>query len=1156
MGFKTSVNIKFDIGNEEFLRRYIPTPSHGEVFKGIIDGFTEEKSNHSHIIIGPYGTGKSLLANVIGTIVSKMARKSDLSALIDKFEQVDDYIAEKIREVSKLKLTYVPILLSGNEGRFRQSVLSTIINKLKEYGIDILLPGLATRIIESINIWEKDYPNTYNSFVLRLKQDGKRLDKWIEEIKQQNEKEISYFSSIYPLFSAGATFDVDYNHSFISQIEYVTEVLERNNIGLFIVYDEFARFLQGLTSEKFSEAMQDIQDLSEISNRTKLIQFLLITHKSLRHYFNVSNEDYLKEFQRIEKRFRQYLIKSDQATFLRVAEIVITENIDEKPQIKPEVFKSIQGSMRKFPLFPSINQTERDKLVIRGMYPLHPVALFLLPSLTRVFGQNERTLFTFLESQETGGFINHISKTDQYYLSHQLFDFFFPDLNDHNTEDVGEHILLYKKALARMPVNIKNKKSALNVIKLITIWNLCEVQNEQKLTTDFLLFASQINEEKLSALLSELSENKIIRFNRINHYWELFSGNSTDLNEKIELEKQLIKLDKVNELDILYKNLPRKYFFPDRYNDEKGMTRFAAIKFICDNGTLEKVFPENVNSDLSIYYVLPDTEDEYKFLDSQLIELSRAEDVLLYLHPRPIQSIRDEIINIITLESLRKNRNLLSEDKGIKEELDLLITESRHEISYYLSELFKYNDNQLWYIDGEKYSISSEVQLASVLTEKCYRLFRHTPIIFNDSFNRNNISGVQRNAAIRLIDHILNFTQLENFGITGNGPEYALFASIFKNNNRFDNNINQLDYRNIQNEHLSMLRNNLVTILENNPSGNFSDIINLFIGPPFGIRKPLIPILLVALLRDRWSEFMLFRNEMYVPGLDGSKLFEIIVETGAEKYEYEYERISNEQIEFFNKIETHSQDSLESRLENKSRLIFIAGTLLKWLRSLPRITQTSEKVQGDFKELRDTIKRSEIHPHQSINYLFDLFHNDFDKFLTLKKYGEEHIYIVESELIRILLETINVKNLNELKEWVVGQKEMGISNKLVDKLHLSLESISFDNWIQQFAESYIGIGLSEWADITFELYKDQLEYDFHELINSSEVENIYSKDDIVVVQLDASKKIINKMDLSVKSTTVYQNLERMVTTAGKNIPRQELHYLIYKLFENYVVKSE
>ncbi|AFC33309.1 hypothetical protein PM3016_6701 [Paenibacillus mucilaginosus 3016] len=1164
MAFKTSVNIKFDIGNVEFIKRYIPTPSHADAMKGIIEGFTEESVNRSHIIIGPYGTGKSLLANVVGSIVSKSVDRDNVTTLVNKFNQVDEYIAGKINHASNLPTLFLPILLSGNEGRFRQSILTNVLKKLGEQGLDIVLPGLSSKILQSIKVWDDEFPDTYKAFCLRLEQDGKQIVRWLEEIKKQNEVEIKYFSSIYPLLTAGASFEVDYDHSFLSQMEYLATVLKENNMGIFIVYDEFARFLQGLNKSKFNEAMQDIQDLAELSNRLNCIHFILITHKSLRHYFSSSDEDSSKEFQRIEKRFNQYLIKSDQATFLRIAEIIVSENIDSKPQISLDDFTRIQGAMRKYPLFPSINQTERDELVIRGMYPLHPVSIFLLPHLTRVFGQNERTLFTFLESQETGGLINHISKSKEYYLAHQLFDFFFPDSTGNSNDELAEHMLLYKKAIARMPEDIPNKKhTALNLVKVITLWNLCVLQNEQKLTTDFLQFAIGTNEEELLELLSLLNTNKIVRFNRVNGFWELFAGSSIDLQEKLEQEKQSLKQNPTNEIEVLKSNLSRKYYFPEKYNDEKGMTRFAAVKIIYGKEVLEGKIENDTTSDLSLYYVLPENTEVTNALalGSTLRELSvTSRGSLCFIHPDPVENIKSELYNYMALESLRRNKTLLSEDKGIREELEILLNEAKYTISDYLLKISIFDGIHPWYVEGNETYFNSEFELTEKLTDMCNRLYKHTPIILNDSFNRSSISGAQRNAAVLLINKILEEPHNNQFGITGNGPEYALYASIFKNNDRFDYNVNNLDYSTVRNEPFRLLRSKLKELLDKNPKGSLKDLIDIFIAPPFGIRKPLIPILFVSLLRDRWNELMLYSNGMFVPGINGAKLYDIIVEAGPENYHYVYERIDEGYIQLFSNIETHFRDSLEERLSTQSRLIYVCGTLLKWLRSLPKITQTSEHVDEEFKQIRDLIKRSEIDPQQTIAEIYKLFYEDLAKLLKVKEYAEHQIIELKQELISKVNEIIGVGEIGELKSWAEDQRRsLSFNSKMLEKMLNALTSTGTVDeriWIDKFSEEYIGVKIEDWSDTTYELFINQLIYDRNHLNLRENENNSLNKENVVTVQLNNSRKIINKVDLSVKSTTVYSNLERMINTAGKNVPRQEMEYLIYRLFETYVVKAE
>lgn len=1157
MGFKTSVNIKFDIGKVEFIKRYLPTPSHAEALKGIIDGFITEGAGHAHIILGPYGTGKSLIANVLSSIVSRMVDELEITSLVNKFEQVDDHVAEDIRALSTLKTNYIPILLSGNEGRFRQSIISNIVRKLKEHGIDVVLPGLSTKIIDAIRIWEEQYPEAYLSFKLKVEQDGKILNKWMDQIKKQDENEIKYFSDIYPHLTRGATFEIDYDHSFISQIEFLVDVLEKNNLGIFIVYDEFARFLQGLSGSKINEAMQDLQDLAELANRTSQIHFLLITHRNLRHYFNNSDDEQQKEFQRIQKRFRQYLVKSDQATFLRIAEIILLENLVNKPAIPENTFQEVQSQMRSFPLFPSINQTERDQLIIRSMFPLHPVALFLLPHLTRVFGQNERTLFTFLESQETGGLINHIEKSNYYYLAHQLFDFFFQDVNDSYNQDTAEHILLYKKALARMPEEIPNKIVTHNLVKLTTLWNLCGLQSQQKLTTEFLIFATQIDENELRNTLIKLTENKVMRFNRINNYWELFSGSSVDLDESIDIEKQTINIEPTVQINVLGQILPKKHYYPERFNDEKGMTRFASVHFIFAKDIIEGRYePVEVFSDLHIYYVLPSLEDNREELEVALKNLSLQKERLFFLCWNPFESVRETISNYLALNSLKNNKLFISEDKGIKEELEVIITETKYSIMKYLSPISSFDNESKWFSDGRILRINSELELTSILTEKCYELYRSTPVILSDTFNRCNISGVQKNAGINLINNILENGHEEQFCIEGSGPEYALYAAIFKNNDRFDTNVNNLDYTSIANDQFKLLREKLIEQLEKYPSGTLQDIVNIFSKEPFGIRKPLIPILLVAMLRDRWNEFMLYNKGMYVPGINGSKLFEIIVEVGPENYEYVYERLEESYIDFFNKIEMYFRDSIEDRLINSSRIIFICGTLLKWLRSLPYLTQTSEEVDKEFQQFRSWIRTSEIDPQHSIAELYNLFNNNFDKLLDLKMYAESFLTKVKERLAKVVLEKIDVRDYSELQQWA-EQFEVSIyQNKQMEKLAHSVINEHSESWLTRFAESYIGVKINEWSDTTLNLFIDQLTYDFQPLNLLSDDSDEQDNESVVKIQLENNSKTINRVELSVKSTTIYTNLERMINTAGSNVPRQELEYLIYMLFENYVVNGE
>lgn len=1160
MVFKTSVNIKFDMGKEEFLKRYIPTPSHSEALIGLIDGFVDKESNHAHIIIGPYGTGKSLLANVIGSIVSRLATKREIDALIDKFNQVDENLHTKLIRIEKLERTYIPITLSGNEGKFRKTIISSILKKLKDQGIEVILPGLVSKVVDSITTWKEQFPQTYNEFIAILKEDGKKIDIWYEEVLKQNEKEILYFSNVYPRLTSGVVFDVNYDYSFLSQMEYIINVLKQQNVGVFIIYDEFARFLQGLNKGEFNETMQDIQDLAELVNRTDLIQLLLISHKSLRQYFSVDHEDVAKEFQRIEKRFNQYLIHSDQATFLRIAEQIVSENVKDKPEISPKDFCFTQDHLRKYHLFPSLNQTERDELIVKRMYPLHPVSLFMLPHLTRVFGQNERTLFTFLESQETSGLLNHIQKSDSYYLPNQLFDFFFPDSNYYH-EEFSEQFNLYKKAIARIPADLKQKQDAINLIKIVALWNICSLQNEVKLSNDFLSFCINSSYAQIEYLLRILSNNKIVRYNRVNSYWELFEGNTIDLLEKIDQERQLLKLNVEEEYEVLHDNLKRRFYFPEAYNDDKGMTRYALVKIVFaeelinNNGVAHYSEQE---ADLMIIYVLCENDKSIGKVTEILLGKNEGEPVLFYVHKSPVGKVRTEIANNITLKLLANNKKLKDEDKGISEEIDLLLQESNYLIQEYLDQINLYENKREWIIDGKKYDLASESDLSNELSRKCNKRFNQTPVILNDSFNRKKISGAQRTAVIKLIDSIIDEPQKDQFNIVGNGPEYAIYASVFKNNGGLDKNINMMSFADIKYQPYRELRNAVLEQLDTNPNGNFQDIINIFTNEPYGIRISIVPLLFVSLIRDRWNEFMLYRNGMYVPGLKGEKLFEIISQRGANNYEYVYDKLSEEYIAFFAQIEKIFGDHIEQRLSNESKLIFMCGTLMKWLRSLPRIVQLTSQVDDEFYWLRNCIKRSEIAPQESIAQIIERYKEDIDGLVIVKQNAERFINKIKSDLCEEIYAIFGVNSFDELKKQTALKynTDSNISNNLLRSLYRSLDIYDEKgNWYDNFIEEYIGVKVDNWSDTTHDLFIGQMNHDYYSLTSNSNP--IHEKEkETVVIQLNDSKTFISEVDLSVKSNTVFDNLVRMLNTAGRNIPKQELEFLVYKLFEKYVITAE
>ncbi|WP_054637887.1 hypothetical protein [Thalassobacillus sp. C254] len=69
------------------------------------------------------------------------------------------------------------------------------------------------------------------------------------------------------------------------------------------------------------------------------------------------------------------------------------------------------------------------------------------------------------------------------------------------------------------------------------------------------------------------------------------------------------------------------------------------------------------------------------------------------------------------------------------------------------------------------------------------------------------------------------------------------------------------------------LRKQLIKEIEKNKEGELAALFNILKESKFGIRQPLIPILLVSLLKDYWDHILIYKNGMVVNDLTGNALY-------------------------------------------------------------------------------------------------------------------------------------------------------------------------------------------------------------------------------------------------------------------------------------------
>jgi hypothetical protein len=884
------------------------------------------------------------------------------------------------------------------------------------------------------------------------------------------------------------------------------------------------------------KTMQDLQDLAEAANRSdNTLQLLLISHKNMSHYMLGHNEEFKAEFQRIEKRFKTYFVESDKATFYRIAQ-EFTKNVQEELMLLNLEAADSKWILKKYNLFSELNHQETEKLIVEGSYPLHPLALFLLPRLSSTFGQNERTLFTFLESDETGGLNNFINKRkDGMYYPHMLFDYFFQNsMSEYLADDSFKSLKTFVKVTNKIKIN-KENKGQIDLLKLITLWDLSNSTNVVKLNKELLSFGTGQNLEEVNTNLDKLVQQKMLRFNRILGQWELNEGSSVLVDELLEQERALLKISNENRLDVLRELLERKFYIATDYNDEKSITRFMQVNLITSEQILEEDFREKIQfeSDGQIYYVIPTDSQSYAHVEKRIAAVD--DNLLIFaLINSEFKLIRNSIDRYIGLRAIYSNKKLLSEHIRLDEEVSILIAEIQFEIREFLKDFENFNGNVSWHYKGHKMTVTHPVQLENKVSEIMYELYPDTPEIRNDSINRRNLNGMQTKAIHTVLNNVIKNPHFERLGIEGQGPDYLIYATVFKNNNLDVSQLGEVSYK-----PYLLLRLALLEYIKTHKEGSIKDLERIFVSPPFGIRKPLVPLLFAGLLRDVWEQLMFYRNGMYVTAIDAEKLFGMFKESS--EYEFVFNDYSSEFLKFVSGVEKVFYEYESEYVMDQTIVIRASSGLLNWLRQLPRHSQTTEQISENLLQFKTIVRRIEVNPIESLEMLQTKFQNPFS-LAVMKEEMEGHFDKFKKEVTNKLYESFVAASFEELKDRLKSY-----SPDLVKRNRL-LKSIDTEgeNFIERFALNYTGVELKNWSDTTFDLFERQMHNDYRDMEMSSE------NRDIILLGYGELQKSIKKVELSNKAKTVYENVNRIINNAGRSVPREEIEYLVFKLLDEYI----
>ena len=289
--FQKSVNLQLDLDNYERIGSYIPTRSSIAILKRYWNIVSGKSGESASVLIGPYGKGKSHLLLVLLALLHGSMNQNQV--ILEKIEKIDPQLTDEIRQWIKQENKYLPVLVNSVPGTdLNQSFIYALQEALNREELRDLAPAdYYSEAVKVIEKWKKEYPETYVAFEKMAEQAGYVMDDFCMQLEKQEQGSLDFFTETYPKLTAGSKFQPMMQLDAVRIYQQINRILveEKGYAGMFLVFDEFSKYLEGHGAEHFSNDMKTLQDMCELVNASKgQMIFTLVAHKSIHDYRNSS----------------------------------------------------------------------------------------------------------------------------------------------------------------------------------------------------------------------------------------------------------------------------------------------------------------------------------------------------------------------------------------------------------------------------------------------------------------------------------------------------------------------------------------------------------------------------------------------------------------------------------------------------------------------------------------------------------------------------------------------------------------------------------------------------------------------------------------------------------------------------------------------------
>jgi hypothetical protein len=732
--FLRSAHLERDFSDTSAMKGYVVTPHIKASLDRLVSGLAPNSGHRAWRITGDYGTGKSSFALALAHILS--GHQDNLPGQLR--------LAVNLRQVATPRPRLLPVLVTGT----REPIAAALLRALQR-ALDDACGYRKPRLVQRIS--------SLADTASRTSVPDTAVVKLLEEAS-----------------------------------EYVRESDKRT--GILVIVDELGKFLEFTAIHPDRQDIYFLQALAEAASRSGKAPLFVVglLHQGFNAYADQLSQAAQREWEKVAGRFEELLFNQPLEQTASLIADALNVRVERLPGNAGRVIESEMGTAVDLGWYGA--DAPRKSLLDHSarVYPLHPTVLPVLVKLFGRFGQNERSLFSFLLSEEPFSlrtFCSQPAAVESFYRLHHLYDY--------ARATFGHRLAVqsYRSHWNQIESVIESFRATdeteLELLKTVGVLNLVDVPSltaSEAAIMACLGGRTQPRRDRIKEAITKLHKAKRVLYYRgeAGGYC-LWPHTSVNLEHAYEdARRTLGSPQRVSSL--IEKDLETRPIVARRHYIETGNLRHFEVRYTRVSELPSAIALDAARADGLILVPLCESSTERgAAMDFARSDVVKKQAMVLVAVPKPLSSLAGLVQEARYWDWVGQNVPELNHDSYAAEEVSRQIAASRQILRKRLQAFvglrqFTEKTELQWFWQGEPLAVSSGRDLLSAVSRVCDMVYPEAPRVRNELVNRRDLSSAAAAARMRLVERLFKNASQPHLGMdpAKTPPEMSMYLSILR----------------------------------------------------------------------------------------------------------------------------------------------------------------------------------------------------------------------------------------------------------------------------------------------------------------------------------------------------------------------------------------